>query len=115
MRLFVIGDDETVVGFRFAGVEGTVVEDAAAAMAALAKAVEEQVAVLIIPERVAGWVRQEIDRMRFGLELPLVVEVPGQEGPRAQVPSLFRLIREVIGIEFDGRGIVKQPEAEAQP
>jgi len=108
MRLFVIGDEETVVGFRFAGVEGAVVEDAAAAQAALRDAAQRGVAVIVIPERVAGWIRKEIDLTRFGLELPLIVEVPGREGPSDEVPSLFRLIREVIGIEFAGRGKVGQ-------
>jgi len=100
VRLCVIGDEETVVGFRFAGVEGVVVESEQEAAAALTRAVERGDALLIIPERVAGWIREDIDRIRFGMALPLIVEVPGREGRLGQVPSLFRLIRETVGIKL---------------
>ncbi len=100
MRVFVIGDEETVVGFRFAGVEGAVVEGPAQAAAALDEAARRQDAVLIIPERVAAWIREDIDRIRYGTELPLIVEVPGREGPVEEGPSLFRLIRQAVGIKF---------------
>ena len=100
MRLCVIGDEDTVVGFRFAGVEGTTVRNAEEAIRALARSVERGDAVLIVPERIAEWIRQDINRIRFGAALPLIVEVPGREGPVAESPSLFRLIREAVGIRF---------------
>jgi len=100
MQLSVIGDEDTVVGFRFAGVEGTTVGNREEAGRALAAAVERGDGVLIIPERVADWIREDIDRIRFGAAFPLIVEVPGREGPIAESPSLFRLIREAVGIKF---------------
>lgn len=100
MRVCVIGDEDAVVGFRFAGVEGTTVRNAEEAGRALARCVERGDAVLIIPEHVAEWIRADIDRIRFGAALPLIVEVPGREGPIAEGPSLFRLIRETVGIRF---------------
>jgi len=101
VRLSVIGDEDTVVGFRFAGVRGTVVEDAERASRALAEAVARADAVLIIPEAIAELIREEIDELRFGATVPLVVEVPGREGYAGSVPSLFRLIREAVGIKFE--------------
>jgi vacuolar-type H+-ATPase subunit F/Vma7 len=103
MRVFVIGDEDTVAGFGMAGVEGIVVEDASAAYDALKKSEEEgSDAVVIIPERIAKWVREEIDRIRYGTALPLIVEVPGIEGAEEGTPSLFRLVREAVGVTFDG-------------
>ena len=102
MRLFVIGDEDTVAGFRMAGVEGTVVKDRQEAADALHQAEQRQEAVLILPQRIAGWVREDIDRIRFGAEQPLIVEVPGREGPTGEAPSLFRLIREAVGIRIEG-------------
>ena len=53
MRFSVIGDEDTVVGFRFAGVAGATVGNREEAGRALAAAVERGDTVLIIPERVA--------------------------------------------------------------
>jgi len=100
MRLFVIGDEDTVVGFRFAGVDGEVVADAQGASHALNAAVERGDAIVIVPEAVANMIRGEIDRVRFGEALPLVVEVPGPEGATGEVPGLFRLIRDAVGMKL---------------
>ena len=100
MRLSVIGDEDTVVGFRFAGVEGTVVRDTEEASRALARAVERDEGLVIIPQQVAEMIRQDIDRLRFGAALPLIVEIPGPEGPGGGLPSLFRLIRQAVGVKF---------------
>ena len=101
MRLQVIGDEDTVVGFRMAGVEGTIVESEEEAREALDEA-EGEDEVLIISDQVAEWLREEIDQIRYGAELPLIVEAPGPEGPTDATPSLFRLIREAVGIKFEG-------------
>jgi len=99
--MLVIGDEDTVLGFRFAGIAGVTVEDADTARAALGRAEAERDLVLIIPEKVAGWLREDIDRIRYGAELPLIVEVPDREGPAETGPSLFRLVREAVGIRFE--------------
>jgi vacuolar-type H+-ATPase subunit F/Vma7 len=100
MRVFVIGDEDTVVGFRFAGVAGTVVEGREEALRALNEAMERQEAIVIIAEPVANTIREEISRIRYYEALPLIVEVPGRQGPLGEAPPLFRLIRESVGIKF---------------
>jgi V/A-type H+-transporting ATPase subunit F len=101
MRLYVIGDEDTVVGFQMAGVQGTAVENRDQAAAALREAEEREDALLIIADQVAEWLREDIDRIRYGAERPLIVEVPGPRGPSEEIPSLFRLIREAVGIKFE--------------
>jgi V/A-type H+-transporting ATPase subunit F len=100
MDLFVIGDEDTVLGFHMAGVDGEVVENEEEAAEALESAQQRGDDILILPERVAGWLQDRIDEIRYGAERPLVVEVPGIEGPSEEMPSLFRLIREAVGIKF---------------
>lgn len=103
MRIFVIGDEDTVVGFGMAGVEGMVVDDPPAAREALQQSEKEgEDAVVIIPDRIAQWVREDIDRIRYGTELPLIVEVPDISGAEEATPSLFRLVKEAVGVQFDG-------------
>ena len=77
------------------------VQDAEGASRALAEAVERADYVLIIAEAIAELIRDEIDRLRFGATLPLVVEVPGGGGYAGTTASLFRLIHEAVGIRFE--------------
>jgi vacuolar-type H+-ATPase subunit F/Vma7 len=100
VRIFVIGDEDTVVGFRHAGVAGAVVRGPQEAAAALAEALKRSDAVIIMPKRVADMVRDEVDRVRYSEALPLIVEVPCPEGAAGELPSLFRLIRESVGVKF---------------
>jgi V/A-type H+-transporting ATPase subunit F len=101
MQILVIGDEDTVTGFRMAGVQGTIVRNEQEAHEAIREAAGHREAVIIVQQRTAEMVREEIDDIRYGTDLPLIVEVPGIEGPSEQGPSLFRLIRETVGIEFE--------------
>ncbi len=100
MRYHVIGDEDTVLGFRFAGVPGQVVTTADEARAALEPfRPPGDVAVLIITDAIANLVRAEVNALRFDFELPLVVEVPGPAGPSPLRKDLLTLIREAVGIK----------------
>jgi V/A-type H+-transporting ATPase subunit F len=101
MEFHVVADEDTVTGFRFAGIRGTVVADAEEAAAELDRLAREQAEqVVIVTERIADSVRDRINAIRFGETLPLIVEIPGPEGPRAEGPSLLKLIREAVGIKL---------------
>ncbi|MFW6189319.1 MAG: V-type ATP synthase subunit F [Planctomycetota bacterium] len=100
MNFYVIGDEDTVVGFRYAGVQGTVARDSDQAARELDRLVEEgEKMIVIITERTAGKIREKVDRVRFEETYPLVVEIPGPEGPSEEAPSLLSLIREAVGIK----------------
>jgi len=100
MRYHVIGDEDTVLGFRFAGIAGDAVADAAQASAALQRVRRlSDVAVIIMTDRVADLIRAEVNAERFDMVLPLVVEVPGPLGPSPQRRDLLAMIREAVGIQ----------------
>ena len=99
MDLFVIGDRDTVLGFAYAGVAGTVVEAAEEAKSTFDEIVtNDPPRILIITETAADLIRQDVDRVRFEAERPIVVEIPGPEGPSPDRRSLLDLIREAVGI-----------------
>jgi vacuolar-type H+-ATPase subunit F/Vma7 len=101
MEFHVVADEDTVTGFRFAGVRGTVVADADEAGAVLDQlAAEHAEQVVIVTEQIAEGIRDRISAIRFGEALPLIVEIPGPEGPSAEGPSLLKLIREAVGIKL---------------
>ena len=98
MHYYVIGDADTVLGFAYAGVKGEVATDAASARAALLRiSKDEPDTIVIITDVIAESIREDVNAARFDLVEPLVVEIPGPEGPMEQ-PSLLKLIQEAVGI-----------------
>ena len=101
MRSFVIADEDTVLGFRFAGVEGRVVETPAEASAAFDEVARlADVGMIIVTERIAADIRRAVDDIRFRASTPLVVEIPGPEGPTDTRRTMLDLIREAVGISI---------------
>jgi V/A-type H+-transporting ATPase subunit F len=99
MRYHVIGDEDTVLGFRYAGIPGELVESADEAREALERVTRlPDVGILIITDVVADLIRDEVNAVRFAGTVPLVVEVPGPAGPSPKRQDLLALIREAVGI-----------------
>lgn len=100
MHYYVIGDEDTVLGFRFAGVPGEVVATASEAHDALQRVLRAgNVKILIMTETIADLIRPEVNAVRFDFVLPLLVEVPGPGGPSPARKDLLALIREAVGIK----------------
>ena len=101
MKFFCIGDEDTVRGFRLAGIEGQAVANADDAAEALAGAVRRSgVGVVIITDAVAADIREQVDTVRLECEKPLLVEVPGPQGPIAGRKTLRQLVQEAVGIRI---------------
>ncbi len=99
MRFYCIADEDTVRGFRLAGVEGVVVTTEAEAAAALARAFAQPgLGIVILTERVAAGVRAQVDALRFEHDQPLIVEIPGPEGPLPGRRSLRQFVQGAVGI-----------------
>ncbi|MBM3887919.1 MAG: Vacuolar H+transporting two-sector ATPase F subunit [Verrucomicrobia bacterium] len=101
MKFYCIADEDTVRGFRLAGVEGRVVADARQAAEALAEAAAHaDCGIVILTERVAVGIRERVDAIRFERARPLIVEVPGSEGPLPDRRSLRQLVQAAVGIRL---------------
>ncbi len=99
MKFYCIADEDTVRGFRLAGVEGRAVADARQAAEALAETTARgDCGIVILTERVAAGIRERVDAIRFERARPLIVEIPGPEGPLAGRKSLRQLVQEAVGI-----------------
>jgi len=100
MKFHCIADEDTVRGFRFAGVEGDVVSSDSEAAVAVQKAVaKNDCAILILTEAVANGIRSLVDSVRFERERPLIVEIPDR--PEGLRKNLTQLVQEAIGIRID--------------
>ena len=98
----VIGDRDTVVGFRLAGISRCHVHDQPSETERfIREALSADVGVVIITERAASEVRGTIDRLRGekGRVKPIFVEIPDKRGPMTGEDRLQNLIRRVVGVE----------------
>jgi V/A-type H+-transporting ATPase subunit F len=99
VKFHCIGDEETVRGFRLAGVDGDVVGRPREAAESLDGAVSDtEIGVVIITDVVAEGIRDRIEDLRLAATRPLVVEIPGPEGPMPGRKTLRRFVQEAVGI-----------------
>jgi len=96
-----IGDEDTVRGFRLAGITAVAVTTADQARAILGDAVASpDCGIVIITERTAALIRPEVDAVRLERARPLILEIPGPEGPMAGRKSLREFVQEAVGMRI---------------
>ncbi len=101
----VIGDPETAAGFKLAGVKEVYEypdggEDVAHTLDKLAK---EEVAIIIINERLAAEAKNREKIREINLKkrrvIPIIVEVPDKKGPmEKEIDEIGRLIKRAVGV-----------------
>lgn len=102
MKMHCLADEDTVRGFRLAGVPGTVVRSPAETAAALAAAAARpECAIIILTQSIADSIRPQVEQTRFERERPLLVEIAGPEGASPGRKSLRQLVQEAVGLHLD--------------
>ena len=102
MRFYLISDNiDTQVGMRLAGIEGVVVHEADEVHQALSDAMEqEDIAVILMTERLVSLCRDLVDDLKLNRSRPLIVEIPDRHGNGRAKDSIPRYVREAIGIKI---------------
>ncbi len=101
MKYFVIGDEDTVLGFGMVGVEGRVAGNPAEAEAAFDAATSDPaIGILVVTERAAELMRQRVDRYLFSDTFPLIVEIPDRRGRMTGRPTIREMVNSAIGIKL---------------
>lgn len=99
MKFLCIADIDTVQGFRLAGIESYVAETEEQALTAFNKAIAQpDCGIIIITEKTAELIRFQVDEVRLERNQPLIVEIPGPEGPLGGRKSLREFVQEAVGI-----------------
>lgn len=102
MKFYCIADEDTVRGFRLAGVAGRAVGSAPEAAAAMKAALAQtEWAVIILTETVAAGIRPEVERIRYECDRPLIVEIPGPGGSLPACKKLRQLAQQAVGIRIE--------------
>jgi V/A-type H+-transporting ATPase subunit F len=100
MRYFVIGDEDTVLGFSLVGTRGLVATNADEASAALEKALENRDnGIIIITQDIADMIRPSVDHYMFTETFPLIVEIPNRLSGGVS-RDLRSLVNAAIGVSL---------------
>jgi len=102
MRIFVIGNQDAVLGFALTGIRGQIATTGESLISTLDEIVQnEEVGIILITEDVANMAREHVNDliMRYHT-LPLIVEIPGPSGPSPDRPPLNKLIQQTIGVQL---------------
>lgn len=105
MPAYCIAVEDTVRGFRLAGVAGQAVSTLQETAEAVARALERpDCDLLIATEQVVARVGPGLASLRVERSRPLIVEIPGPAGSPAGVrrESLQRLVQRALGTSLEG-------------
>lgn len=101
MKYFIIGDEDTVLGFGMVGVDGAIVRTADEARIAIKNAINDRsIGIIIITERIANFIRETVDRYIFTLSFPLIVEISDRTGPMKGRKNIRDAVNTAIGIKL---------------
>jgi V/A-type H+-transporting ATPase subunit K len=101
MNIWVVGAAAICAAVALAGVKARVAEGRGEMLAALDElAAREDVRVLAVEEASAELAREAIDRLKLDPRAPLVVELPGIQGPAEGRRTALDLVRQALGIRL---------------
>jgi V/A-type H+-transporting ATPase subunit F len=101
MKTLVIADEDTVIGFSLAGVQGVIVTTAEETHNAFEQATQmNDVGILLLTERVAQMIREKVDNWIIGGGQPLIIEIPDSQGPLEGRRTPHEFVKSAIGVKF---------------
>ena len=101
MAFHIIGDQDTVLGYRFAGVTGVVVENAKDALGAFNDALQNKDnAILLLTEQVEQMLEAKVIDHRLSATPPYIVVVNDIWGTKVERKTLEETIQEAVGIRI---------------
>jgi len=98
MTFFCIADKESGLGFRLSGIETREVSSRSNALEALKVALAtEEAGVILVTEKAAAFLRQELNDLMYKNQKPLVLELPSR-GESAKRRSVGDYLKDIIGV-----------------
>jgi len=100
MKIFLIGDEITVLGYSLAGIPGAVVDDKEEAAKALKEATSDpDMGIVLVTQPVASEIQPLIDDAKLKRATPIVLEIPDRNGTIEGRESALDIVRRLIGIK----------------
>ncbi len=103
MKFFLISDNiDTQIGLQLVGVKGVVVHQKEEALKELNELKKRNdIGILILTEKIAELVPQELKEMRLSKKLPLVTLIPDRHGSRRPENFITKYVQEAIGVRLE--------------
>lgn len=101
-EIAVVGESFVVAGFRLAGVDRTfIVSESAESCRKINELLEDQtLGIIITTEKIVEECDRKTKQRIEAAAKPIVITVPGMEGPLEQSESISKLIKRALGIEL---------------
>ena len=100
MKVFVIGDETTILGYKLAGIPGVIVNNQEEAADALKAATQDpDMGIILITQRLAAEIQPLVDEAKLKLATPVVLEIPDRDGPIEDRESALAIVQRLIGIK----------------
>ena len=97
MWIHVLGDRDTVMGFKLVGVPGTVIKTKEEALQSInAFLLEEDIGILIITEKIYQDLFDYIYTIKITKRIPLIIEIPDRKGEREAL-SIENVLKSKLG------------------
>lgn len=106
MKIHVIGDRDTVIGFRLLGIDGTVIDniDSEESITQIKDVIKEfqkmDHGLIIINEKIADKFEKIILPIRMGNENIIFIEIPDRFGTKKPQLSLNYIMKKVVGMKI---------------
>ncbi len=108
MKVAVIGDMNMVMGFALTGVKkARITETPGEAEEALKQFIDDaEVGIIILLDRLAEEIRSFVTSIQERKTVyPIIIEMPGKDGPTKREDPINKLIRKAVGIDIKSGGI----------
>ncbi len=100
MKIFLIGDETTVLGYSLVGIRGVAVSNAVEAADALKTATQDtDMGIVLITQRIASEIQTLVDETKLKMATPIVLEIPDRSGPVKDRETALDIVRRLIGIK----------------
>ena len=102
MKSYLISDNvDTFVGMKMAGIESIVLHE----KEEIVKKIEElkndqEIGIIIITEKIAVLIPEEVSLIKLSKERPLLVEIPDRHGWSKGSDAILRYVKEAIGLKL---------------
>ncbi|MGN0687255.1 MAG: V-type ATP synthase subunit F [Oscillospiraceae bacterium] len=102
MKFYLISDNiDTQMGMRLAGIEGETAHTPEEINSAIDRAfADENVAVVLITEKLVELNRERIYNLKLSCRRPLIVEIPDRHGNSRVTEAIAQYVSEAIGLKL---------------
>lgn len=102
MRSYLISDNvDTFVGMKMVGMEGEVIHEKEEIIKKIEQLESDKaIGIIIITEKIALLIPDEVNRIKLSKERPLIVEIPDRHGWRKGSDSILKYVKEAIGLKI---------------